>query len=134
MSKLPSQSQVRETAGYVGNLVTQARLAWRLLVDRQVPGWVKLIPIAGIAYLISPVDLIPDWLVPGLGELDDLAILLLSAKLFVNLSPPAVVRQHLEELTGRRRRQKAGEEPASEQCIEVPYRVVGSEEDQGREG
>ena len=129
MSKLPSRSEVKETAGFLGNVVTQARLAWRLLRDSRVPAWVKLIPVGAIVYLISPIDLIPDFVFPGLGELDDLAILLLSAKALVDLSPPDVVRQHLDQIIGRRRTREAGEPPPSEPYIEVAYRVAGSEGD-----
>jgi len=129
MSKLPSRSEVKETAGFLGNVVRQARLAWRLLRDRRVPAWIKLIPVGAVIYLISPIDLIPDLIFPGLGELDDLAILLLSAKALVDLSPPDVVRQHLDQIIGRRRTREAGEPPPSEPYIEVPYRVAGSEGD-----
>ena len=129
MSKLPSRSEVKETAGFLGNVVRQARLAWRLLRDRRVPVWIKLIPVGAVIYLISPIDLIPDLIFPGLGELDDLAILLLSAKALVDLSPPDVVRQHLDQIIGRRRTREAGEPPPSEPYIEVPYRVAGSEGD-----
>jgi len=128
MSKLPSQSDVKETAGFLGNVVRQARLAWHLLRDGRVPAWVKLIPVGAVVYLISPIDLIPDFVFPGLGELDDLAVLLLSVKALVDLSPPEVVRQHLDQIIGRRRRQESGAEPASEATIDAPYRVVGGED------
>lgn len=142
MSKLPSQTEMRETAGFVSNLLVQARLAWRLLRDSRVPAWVKLIPAAAVVYLISPIDILPDLALPGLGELDDLAILLLSAKALVDLSPADVVRQHLDQLTGKRRRAssdreapRAGAEtPSPDDAIDVPYRVIGAEDDGVRDG
>ena len=72
----------------------QARLAWRLFWDQRVPLWTKLIPPAALAYVISPIDIIPD-VVLGLGQLDDIAVLLLGLKLFIELAPPEVVREHL---------------------------------------
>jgi uncharacterized membrane protein YkvA (DUF1232 family) len=117
-SKLPSD--VAKTAGFFGNLVDQARLTWRLFNDRRVSGWVKLIPIAGLVYLLSPIDLLPDLLLPGLGELDDLTIILVSLKMFVDLAPPEIVREHLNNL----RRRVAKRQPSSEPYIDVPYHVV----------
>jgi uncharacterized membrane protein YkvA (DUF1232 family) len=115
-----SPRDLARDSGFVGNLIRQGRLAWRLFQDRRVPGWVKLIPIAGVLYLLSPIDLIPDFLLPGLGELDDLTILLLSLKALVDLSPPDVVNDHLRSLMGRVR----GNSSPSEPYIEVPYRVI----------
>jgi uncharacterized membrane protein YkvA (DUF1232 family) len=117
-SKLPSD--VAQTAGFLGNLVNQARLVWRLLRDRRVSGWVKLIPVAGLAYLLSPIDLLPDFLIPGLGELDDLTIILVSLKMFVDLAPADIVREHLNNLTKRAAKRR----PPSEPYIDVPYHVV----------
>lgn len=133
MSKLPSQAQVREKVGNAGNLLAQARLFWHLLKDQRVPRWVKLIPLAGVAYLIWPIDLISD-LVPGLGQLDDLGVLLLSFKFFIDLSPVEVVREHLGKVAGRRRAPEAGAEmPASDDYIDAPYRVIGPDDDGVRE-
>jgi uncharacterized membrane protein YkvA (DUF1232 family) len=35
--------------------------------------------VAGVAYLLSPIDLVPG-IIPGLGQLDDLAFVLLALK------------------------------------------------------
>jgi uncharacterized membrane protein YkvA (DUF1232 family) len=57
-----------------------------------------MIPPLALAYLISPVDL-SFWVpIVGLNALDDIAVLLLGLKLFVELSPPEVVREHLRSL------------------------------------
>jgi uncharacterized membrane protein YkvA (DUF1232 family) len=125
MSDKPKLSpDVTQTAGFLGNLARQARLVWRLFRDRRVSGWVKLIPIAGLAYLLSPIDLLPDLLLPGLGELDDLTIILVSLKMFVDLAPPELVREHLNSLMKR----AAKNQPSSEPYIDVPYRVVDDTE------
>ena len=124
MSRFSPSSEIRETAGFVDGLIRQSRLVWRLWRDVRVPGWTKLIPFAGLIYLLSPIDLIPDLMLPGLGQLDDLAIVLLAVKMFVDLSPPGVVREHLEELLGRRGGSSA---PASEPYIDAPYRILDPE-------
>jgi uncharacterized membrane protein YkvA (DUF1232 family) len=74
------------------------RLAWRLLRDPQVPVWTKLIPLGAIAYIVLPADFIPD-AIPILGQTDDLGILLLSLKLFIDLCPPGIVERHLAQMS-----------------------------------
>jgi uncharacterized membrane protein YkvA (DUF1232 family) len=112
-------SDVNETAGMVGGVIKQARLAWRLLRDARVPGWAKMIPVAGALYLLSPIDILPEALLPLLGEVDDVVILLLAVKLFIDLSPPGVVREHLRDLFNM----PPGSRSGKESYIEVPYRV-----------
>jgi len=85
--------------GVVRDLVMRVRLILRLLGDRRVSAWLKVIPIVGLLYLISPLDLIPDIALPLLGELDDAAVLWLTNYLFVELCPPNVVQEHVRALT-----------------------------------
>ena len=52
---------------------------WPLMRDPRIPFWAKAaIPAAAAAYVISPVDLIPDFLI-GVGQLDDIGVILLAA-------------------------------------------------------
>ena len=126
MTKSAPSSELQERAGLVGGLVKQARLVWRLLKDSRVPGLVKLIPVAGLIYLLSPIDLVPDYL-PVLGEVDDVMIILLALKAFVDLSPPGVVREHLEDLLGRHgQTQAAGE---ADPYIDASYRVLDRDDE-----
>jgi uncharacterized membrane protein YkvA (DUF1232 family) len=127
--KYKPSGDVDQASGFVTNLIRQGRLAWRLFRDRRVPGWLKLIPFAGIAYLLSPIDLIPDVFLPGLGELDDLTVILLSVKAFIDLAPTDVVNEHLQALMGRVR----GSQSQSESYIEVPYRVVDDDDKHPKE-
>ncbi len=62
--------------GLVANLgLFQALcLAWWRGEYRAVSGKALLTVVAGLAYFLSPLDLIPDFL-PGLGLLDDVAVL-----------------------------------------------------------
>src|SRR4030042_9325 len=80
--------------GWITDLVRQGRLAWRLFWDGRVPFWTKLIPPAMLLYILSPVDLLPDFPILGLGQLDDLAIFLIGTKLFIELAPTEIVREH----------------------------------------
>ncbi len=117
----PNQTpDVQHLAGVLGEIVNQIRLVWRLLTDRNVPGWVKFIPPLAILYLVSPIDLLPDPVL-GLGQLDDLAILLLGFKLFVEMCPKGVVNRHRDALAGSR-------PPVSEgEVIDASYSVLDDE-------
>jgi len=77
--------------------LTRFKLIMRLIGDRRVNPWVKLIPIGALVYLVSPIDLIMG--IPGIDALDDAAVLWFGSSLFVDLCPPAVVQEHLAELT-----------------------------------
>lgn len=87
---IPQGSVIRE-------VIQQARLAFALLRDPRVPLWTKLIPAAAAAYLLMPLDVVPDILI-GLGQLDDLAVLMLGLRTFFEFAPPAVVHEHLQKL------------------------------------
>ena len=121
-----------ETLGFLANLVRQMRLLWRLLNDPRVPSWVKTIPAVALLYLIFPIDLISDPIL-GLGQLDDLAIILLGLKLFRDFSPPAVVREHEADILGKSSPwQVVEDEPASEQTsqplyIDAEYKILDKE-------
>src|SRR5690242_6289347 len=47
---------------------------WRMAHDPRTPPIVRYMIYGGIAYSLSPIDLLPDW-IPGIGLLDDAAIL-----------------------------------------------------------
>ena len=70
------------------------------LAENLVPWYVKVIIIVTVAYALSPVDLIPDF-IPVIGLLDDLIILPLLILLAVKLIP-AEVMQRCREAAGTR--------------------------------
>ncbi len=81
-------------------IIYEARLVWRLMQDARIPVWKKLIPLAALVYVFSPFDFIPDFLI-GLGQLDDLGILVGSVQLFKSMIPEYILREHLEVLEGQ---------------------------------
>ncbi len=93
------------------DLLQCARLAVQLLRDPRVPALVKLIPLLAVVYVLSPIDLLPDT-IPVLTQLDDVAVLLLALRMFLDLAP-AEVRS---EIAGA-----AGAPPA--EPITTTYRV-----------
>jgi uncharacterized membrane protein YkvA (DUF1232 family) len=92
------------------DLIKNLRLAWRLFRDPELPSGFRLIPVVALLYLLFPVDFLPD-VVPGLGQADDLTVLLLGLKLFLDTCPPAMVEKHLARMTS----------------VEASYRVVDEE-------
>ena len=79
-----------------------ARLSWHLLRDARVAPVLKVIvPLVILLYLISPIDLIPDFLL-GVGQLDDVGVfgaaLLISIRLLPRLAPATVLSEHLQAL------------------------------------
>jgi uncharacterized membrane protein YkvA (DUF1232 family) len=57
--------------------------------DPRTPWYAKALAAAVVAYALSPVDLIPDF-IPVLGYLDDLVIIPAGVALFIRLVTPAV--------------------------------------------
>jgi uncharacterized membrane protein YkvA (DUF1232 family) len=87
---------VPASKGMTRDFVDRLKLIMKLMGDSRVSPWVKLIPIGAIAYLVSPIDIIMG--IPGVAALDDAAILWIGSNLFVELCPPAVVQEHMQDL------------------------------------
>lgn len=97
-NRIRAPKDVGEVVDLIRRLPTYSRLVWALLRDGRVPAQQKLI-VAGIgAYLVLPIDLIPDF-VPVLGQLDDLAVVLLGLDLFIRSAPPDIVEEHLAKIS-----------------------------------
>lgn len=82
-------------AQLVWKLPTYARLIWGLARDSRTPLHLKMLLGAGLVYLVTPIDLIPDAL-PIIGQADDLTVLLLILDLFIANAPEDVRREHME--------------------------------------
>lgn len=76
---------------------TYARLVWALARDPRVPMGQKAV-LGGIAaYLAFPLDIIPDF-IPVIGQMDDLAVLILGLDWFLRNAPPDVVEEHMAKI------------------------------------
>ncbi len=87
---IPEGNFFRET-------IQQLKLVYNLMLDERVPALTKLIPLLSVGYLLFPVDMLPDIFV-GLGQLDDLAVVMLGLRFFLELAPPEVVREQLKRI------------------------------------
>jgi uncharacterized membrane protein YkvA (DUF1232 family) len=103
----------------LADLVRSARVAWRLFLDRRVPLWVKSVPLLALAYVIWPLDILADPAL-GLGQLDDLAVILVGLKLFISLCSTDLVRQHERELDGKMR--------PDQDVVDSTFRVLDEKE------
>lgn len=97
--KTPSDLMLPPQGSGLRDIVLRIKLILRLMADRRVNFFLKLIPVAALAYFISPVDLAPGVALPIIGALDDAAVLWLGSYLFVEFCPPNVVQEHLRTLT-----------------------------------
>lgn len=88
-----------KSPGFWAELLRSFQLAWKLFRDDQVPLVAKLVPIASILYILSPIDILPDVFV-GLGQLDDLAIVLLGVQVFIALAPKPIVERYRQRMNG----------------------------------
>lgn len=89
----------RKMNGLLGllNLHHTARLFLALLLDRRVPVWHKASACCGLVYILSPLDVMPDF-ITGIGLVDDIIVALLIMQAFVELAPRAVVEEHCAKL------------------------------------
>ena len=95
MQKRPSQNIVPVQPNMWKDAVLRVKLILRLMGDKRVSPWLKILPLAGIVYIVSPLD---DIVLPILGPLDDIALLWLTNHFFIELCPPDVVREHVKAL------------------------------------
>ena len=97
-SRIRAPKDVTEVVDLIRRLPTYIRLVWALLRDGRVPAQQKLILVGIGGYLFFPIDLIPDF-VPVLGQLDDLAVVLLGLDLFIRSAPAEIVDEHLAKIS-----------------------------------
>ncbi len=113
-----------ETVGVLADLFHEGQLVWRLLGDPRVATTFKVaLPVLATLYVLSPVDLMPDF-IPLLGQMDDLAIVALALKLFLTLAPPQVVAEHRQKIWHPNPTGQAGQAPSECETVEGQYRVV----------
>ena len=91
----------------IGVLVLKARqfrdviyILYLASKDPRVPLYVKILLLMIIAYALSPVDIVPDF-IPVLGYLDDLIILPLGIYLVLRLIPEEVKKEYREKIGTR---------------------------------
>jgi uncharacterized membrane protein YkvA (DUF1232 family) len=96
-SQLIAQKAPGSTSG-IGDLLCLlpdlSVLLLRLLRDGRVPMGSKAVALAGIGYVVSPLDVMPALIFGPIGLIDDLVIVAASLSVILNRVHPDVVRAH----------------------------------------
>jgi uncharacterized membrane protein YkvA (DUF1232 family) len=112
----PARIDPIRNLGFLTGMFKQVKLVWLLLQDSRIPLWIKSIVPLSFLYLISPLDFIPD-VILGLGQLDDLGVILLGMTLFVKLCPQNIVENYQNQL-------EYGSDSSDNEAVETTYRVM----------
>jgi len=89
----PRTGARRTVIYYMKQLPSYLRLLGGLLTDKRVSTVDKLLVAGAMAYIIMPVDLIPDF-IPFLGEVDDVFVLVMALQRLVSNAGRSVVLAH----------------------------------------
>ncbi len=92
----PNRDLVRSSGSFFQDLTNRFHLISRLLMDSRVNPLIKILPVATLAYVISPVDFLP------VNPVDDAFVIWVGTTLFVELCPPNVVDEHLQAIKQRK--------------------------------
>ena len=83
----------RTLVGTIREIPSYLRLLGGLLTDGRVSRVDKLLVVGAIAYIITPIDLIPDF-IPFLGQVDDVYLLVLSLTRLISHAGLPVLSAH----------------------------------------
>jgi len=102
MSELPSSgpTRVQRWKAHAIGLKSDTYALYLACRDPRVPWYAKLLAALVVAYALSPIDLIPDF-IPILGYLDDLLLVPAGVTLAVLLIPRSVMEEHRGEAARR---------------------------------
>jgi uncharacterized membrane protein YkvA (DUF1232 family) len=89
----PRKGAKRAVMQYIGQLPRFVRLLAGLLTDRRVSAVDKVLVGAAIAYIVAPLDLVPEF-IPFLGQVDDVYLLVLALQRLMRNAGRRVVLDH----------------------------------------
>lgn len=72
------------------SLKSQVLILYFVSKDKRLPFYIKAIAVFCVAYALSPIDLIPDF-IPVIGLLDDLIIIPLCMAIVIKLTPQEIM-------------------------------------------
>jgi uncharacterized membrane protein YkvA (DUF1232 family) len=90
---VPRRGAKRTVTYYIKQLPTYLKLLGGLATDPRVSMFDKMLVLGAIAYIIMPVDLVPDF-IPFLGEVDDVYILVLALQRLIANAGRSVLIDH----------------------------------------
>jgi len=86
------RSQSAKCRQHLKLLLRQTHLITLILRHPDVPWYSKLIAASTLGYLVSPIQLIPTF-IPVIGQLDDLAVVIIGIKLLRILTPKTALAE-----------------------------------------
>jgi len=89
----PRTGAKRTVLGTIRELPSYLRLLGGLLFDRRVSLVDRLLVVGAVAYIVSPLDFIPD-VIPFLGQVDDVFLLVAAIQRLVKRAGRSVVMTH----------------------------------------
>ena len=89
----PRTGARKTVMGYIAELPAFLRLLWGLIRDSRVEMVDKLLVAGAIAYIVAPIDMIPDF-IPFLGEVDDVFLLVLAIRRLLQNAGRTVLLSH----------------------------------------
>lgn len=92
-SNKPAKQTPSKQVQVVDDAIRNLRLVWCLFLDPRVNPLVKLIPITGLAYVISPIDFMPASICGPAGWADDATVMIIAVALFLHLIPRPLVEE-----------------------------------------
>ena len=93
VSATPRTGAKRTVMGTISEIPNFLRLLYGLITDSRVNAVDKLVVAGAIAYILLPVDIIPDF-VPFLGEVDDVFLLILALQRLISNAGRTVVQSY----------------------------------------
>ena len=81
---------------FLFRLISSIRLIWKLLTDSRVPFWIRIALPLALIYVISPIDILPDF-IPVMGRVDDIIAIVVGIMILLKLAPKKVVNQHKKD-------------------------------------
>lgn len=89
----PRTGAKRTVMSYIAELPRFLKLLWGLVTDPRVEMVDKILVAGAIAYIVAPIDFIPDF-IPFLGEVDDVFLLVLSIRRLLKNAGRKVLLSH----------------------------------------
>jgi len=87
---LGRKQDARGLAGFIPDCVVMLK---RLLGDRRVSRGRKLVLVVLVAYLLMPIDLVPDF-IPVAGQLDDVIVAAIALRIALRAGGPTLLKEH----------------------------------------
>ena len=93
VTEAPRTGAKRTVMGTISEIPKFLRLLYGLLTDSRVNNIDKLVVAGAIAYILMPIDLIPDF-IPFIGEVDDVFVMILAIERLISHAGKRVVADH----------------------------------------